>query len=157
MSENLVLDPPVTAIENMSVTEALDELRHDDAVIAQYEARKIRAMHRIHELRADPKTGKSEFASDEIALEMRWDPVAASRKVDEAVALVERLPGTVAELEAGHIDLAKARAIHDLTTTLSPEQVREVERMVLPRAGQRTLRSLRDRTRTAVLRVDQDG
>src|SRR5207244_1914690 len=50
MSENLVLDTPVTAIENMSVTEALDELRHDDAVIAQYEARKIRAMHRIHEL-----------------------------------------------------------------------------------------------------------
>src|SRR5207302_986059 len=61
------------------------------------------------------------------------------------------------ELEAGCIDLAKARAIHDLTTTLSPEQAHQVERMVLPRAGQRTLRNLRDRTRTAVLRVDQDG
>ena len=91
MSENLVLDPPARAIENMSMVEALDQLRRDEALIAQCHARQIRTMARIHQLRADPKTGKAEFASDEIALEMRWDSVAASRKVDEAVALVERL------------------------------------------------------------------
>src|SRR5207237_1115159 len=117
MSENLVLDPPVTAIENMSVVEALDQMRRDEAIIAQCEARKIRAMARIHELRKDPKTGKAEFASDEIALEMRWSPVAASRKVDEAITLIERLPDTVDQLEAGRIDLAKARAVHELTST----------------------------------------
>src|SRR2546425_3140416 len=122
-------------IEEMSVDQALDVVRDTDTEIAKQYARQVRALARIAELRRDPKTGKAEFAGEEVAMEMRWSRFAASRKVDVATDLVQRLPDTVAALGAGDIDLAKATAVLDITAPLELEKARQVEQVVLPRAA----------------------
>src|SRR5437867_1486450 len=145
------------AIEDMSVDEALDVLRDSDVLIAQQHARQYRALARIAELRRDPVTGKAEFAGNEVAMEMRWAPVATGHRIDAATDLVERLPDTLAALGAGQIDLAKAIAVRNITAPLELEKARQVERVVLRHAPTETVRQLKLRTRKAVHAVDPEG
>ena len=145
-------------IEQMSVDQALDEVKRTDTEIAKLHARQNRALARIAELRRDPATGKAgEFVGAEVAMEMRWSRHAGDRKVDVATDLVQRLPDTVAALGAGQIDLAKATAVLDLTAPLKVEKARQVEQVVLTRASTQTLRQLKDRTRKAVQAIDPEG
>src|SRR5439155_12967474 len=144
-------------IGEMSVDQALNVVRDTDTEIAKLHARQMRALARIAELRADPKTGKAEFVGAEVAMEMLWSRHAAERKVDIATDLIQRLPGTVAALGEGQIDLAKATAVLDLTAPLKVEKARQVEQVVLTRASTQTLRQLKDRTRKAVQAIDPEG
>src|SRR2546430_459856 len=117
-------------IEQMSVDQALDEVKRTDTEIAKLHARQNRALARIAELRRDPATGKAgEFVGAEVAMEMRWSRHAGDRKVDLATDLIQRLPDTVAALGAGQIDLAKATAMLDLTAPLKVEKARQIEQV----------------------------
>jgi len=119
------------------------------------EARKARVYARFSQVRAEEPL--AQLATDEVALELRITRNAAGNRLYLAESLVQRLPGTLAALGRGEIDLPKARVLEELTHPLSPEHARAVEDKVLARAPEQTAPQLRQAARRAVLRVDPQG
>jgi Domain of unknown function (DUF222) len=103
------------------------------------------------------RAGASEFAVDELCAELRLSRLAAITRLDLAVALAERLPGTAAALAAGDLDLPRVRVVADATALLDPPVALAVEALVLPRAARQTAGQLRARVTRAVLAVDPAG
>jgi hypothetical protein len=71
-----------------------------------------------------------EFPGEELAAELVVSPVAASVCIDEATELVNRLPGTLAAMAAGTIDLARAAVIAGRTQLLDREQAACADRVL---------------------------
>jgi Domain of unknown function (DUF222) len=103
------------------------------------------------------QAGASEFAVDELAAELRLSRRAAGARLELAVTLSERLPGTSAALAAGDLDLSRARLVAEATDPLDPPAVAVVEQRVLPRAATQTFGQLRASLTRAVLAVDPAG
>jgi len=139
----------------MTDDEVIALLQHLQRERSILDGHMIRAMDRLHSLRQDYAHGK--YASDEVAAALSWAPRTASGIVGEAVQLMERLPDTVAELETGHLDMPKARAILDWTTTLPTEQAREVADRVHDWSIGRTVAALRQKLSREVLKIDPDA
>ncbi|MEQ7127351.1 DUF222 domain-containing protein [Actinopolymorpha sp. B11F2] len=99
----------------------------------------------------------TEFASAEIGAALTLSPGSADRELSFAYALTERLPGTRAVLDAGRIDLAKAKEIAAETASLSPELAPQAEAFVLPLAPGLTKQQISRRLRAKVLALDPDG
>jgi hypothetical protein len=74
--------------------------------------------------------------------------------MDLAVSLTRRLPGTLAALGEGTIDLNRARLIDQYTSSLGAGLARTVERWVLVRAEHQTTGQLRASLQRAVLAAD---
>ena len=96
----------------------------------------------------------SEFASYELALALTLTGRSAEGYLDFAVELVTRLPKTLAALEAGEIDIIRARIIAEATHVLSNKHAAAVEERIFPRAGQQTSGQLRAALARAVLAAD---
>lgn len=139
---------------------ALDAPAAVDAMVAWYRrqsrdaAQLLRVLARFGELRAGEGL---EFAGDEVAAALRLSVKAATALLDLAMALTRRLPATLAALEAGEIDITKARALAEIVRPLSGEQASAVERQVLVCAPGQTVGQLRAAAQRAVLRLDPDG
>ena len=99
----------------------------------------------------------SEFASYELALALTLTGRSAEGYLDFAVELVTRMPGTLAALEAGEIDIIRARIIAEATHVLSAGHAAKVEALIFPRAGQQTSGRLRAALARAVLAADPDA
>jgi len=79
-----------------------------------------------------------------------------------ATRLVRVLPDTLTALEAGRIDLTRARVLAESTSILVDEHARAVQALVLPTAGEGPWdapgpRSWRSRIQRAVVKVDPDA
>ena len=96
----------------------------------------------------------SAFASYELSLALTLTGRSAEGYLDFAVELVTRLPETLAALEAGEIDIIRARIIAEATHVLSNEHAAAVEERIFPRAGQQTSGQLRAALARAVLAAD---
>jgi hypothetical protein len=96
-------------------------------------------------------------AAAEVALELTMSQYGASWWTDLAVTLGWRLAATGAALDAGELDLPRARLIAEATGTLSDEAARAVEERVLPAAGGQTTGMLRAALRRAVIAADPRG
>ena len=96
----------------------------------------------------------SEFASYELSLALTLTGRSAGAYLDFAVELATRLPETMAALEAGDIDIIRARIIAEATHVLSDEHTAAVEERIFPRAGQQTSGQLRAALARAVLAAD---
>jgi len=134
------------------------EIEECERVIAAAQARQLRALARFAELH--PGVGGrtvDEFAADEIAPLLRISRNTAMARLDLAVEVSTRLPGTLAALDAGSIDLYKARIIAEVTRPLSARDAAAVEQHVLLRAGGQTPGLLRAALRRTVLRLDPHG
>src|ERR1700724_4159555 len=83
--------------------------------------------------------------------------MAAGNLMHLARSLAERLPGTLAALSDGRIDIAKARVICDGTHLTSPGVAEFVENAVLPVAPARTTGWLRAAVRKAVMVADPEA
>jgi hypothetical protein len=92
-------------------------------------------------------------AADEAAAAMHWTPSFADGKVRDALTLVERLPATLAALEAGQIDGYRARVIAEETSPLAdrPGLLAEVEASILGKAGSKTGPQVRAHAKKTVL------
>ncbi|KQC36156.1 hypothetical protein UK82_22665 [Frankia sp. ACN1ag] len=145
-----------------------DECLHMDGRIARelarLEAWRLRVRARFARLRPPlagdregAERGFSEFAGDEIAAVARSAPAAAGRQLELAVAVVDRLPETLAALESGEIDLDRVRAMADVTKSLDVSQARTVENRVLARGARASCPSFRAAVTRSVLAVDPDG
>ena len=96
----------------------------------------------------------SPFASYELSLALTLTGRSATAYLDFAVELVTRLPKTLAALEAGQIDIIRARIIAEATHMLSGEHAAAVEDRIFPRAGRQTSGQLRAALARAVLAAD---
>jgi hypothetical protein len=96
----------------------------------------------------------SEWAAAEVAARLRLSQRTAQARLEEAVVLVERLPATLAALEAGRIGPAHARALVDLLEPVSDDKRAEAEAAALERAGSQTVDNLRARVRRIIARID---
>jgi hypothetical protein len=144
------------APEEMSASELVEFLQVLERKRARLDALRVRAMASLSRQRRDPQRG-TDYASDEVAAALSWTPVAAARQVNTALAMVERLPRTVAALECGELDVVKAMAITEQTRLLTPVQATEIESRVLPFAIGRTVRRLRDKLAREILKIDPAG
>jgi hypothetical protein len=153
--ESLDIEAEVAKLNCDSV---LDEILACERVIAAAQARQLRALARFAELRPN-RLGESvdEFAADEIAPLLRISHNAAQARIDLAVEMTGRLPGTLAALDRGEVDLYKARIIAEHTRTISAGQAAAVEEQVLERAADQTPGQLRAALRRAVFRIDPHG
>jgi hypothetical protein len=79
---------------------------------------------------------------------------AAEVQVDLAFQLAERLPQVREALNAGSIDLPRARVICDQTVHLPREQAQGVADLVLPAAPERTTGQLRARIQHLIVAID---
>ena len=96
----------------------------------------------------------SAFASYELSLALTLTGRSAEAYLDFAVELATKLPKTMAALEAGQIDIIRARIIAEATHVLSAEHTAAVEDRIFPRAGQQTSGQLRAALARAVLAAD---
>jgi Domain of unknown function (DUF222) len=107
---------------------------------------------------ADGRPGRvCRDALGQVRLALRMDDYRANWWADLAVTLSWRLPDTGAALQAGRIDLDRAKAITEATSLLSEDLARVVEAAILPYAGKWTLARLRYRLRKAVIAADPEG
>jgi Domain of unknown function (DUF222) len=147
-----------TDLAALDADSILAEILHCEHLVAAAQARQIRALARFAELRPDRRGGvMGEFAADEIAPLLHITHNAAHTRLDLAIDLTTRLPGALAALQCGDIDLYKARILTELTGPLNPQQAAEVETQILPRAAEQTAGQLRAAARRAVLRIDPHG
>jgi len=98
----------------------------------------------------------SEFIPDEIALALTLTRRAAGVELSLAIDLAY-LPATAATLEAGQIDLIKARIIAEGVGGLEPAHAAAVEAAGLPEAPVMTSGQLRAAVARAVLAADPDA
>ena len=96
----------------------------------------------------------SPFASYELSLALTLTGRSAEAYLDFSVELATKLPKTMAALEAGQIDIIRARIIAEATHVLSDEHTAAVEDRIFPRAGQQTSGQLRAALARAVLAAD---
>ena len=97
---------------------------------------------------------EAEFTPSEVALALTLTQGSAEYWMDLAVDVTRRLPGTMAALRSGRIDLARAKLIETFTTCLDDDLAGRVERMVLDKAEHRTTGQLRAALQRAVITVD---
>ncbi len=97
------------------------------------------------------------FASDELAAALTLTVRAAEDHLEFATELATKLRMTAAALEAGVIDLDRARIIAAATHVLTNEHAALVEDLILPKAGQQTNGQLRAALARAILAADPDA
>ncbi len=95
-----------------------------------------------------------EFAADEAAAALGIGQHAAQGRLQVAVALAGRLPGTAAALAAGRVDYPRAAAMVEETGVLGDEAAAAVEQAVLAGDGRANPSRWRQAARRAVLRAD---
>ena len=99
----------------------------------------------------------SPFVPDELAPALTMTVRAAEMHLLLAADLVTKLPVTAAALEAGPIDMVRARIIAEATRVLTKEQAAAVEHLIFPRAEQQTSGQLRAALARAILAADPDA
>jgi hypothetical protein len=98
----------------------------------------------------------SEFLPDEIAMALTLTQRGAETQVGLALDLAAR-PAIAAALEAGRIDLYKARILLEALIPLAAGHAAAVEAAILPAAGGLTAGELRAELTQAVLALDPDA
>jgi Domain of unknown function (DUF222) len=99
---------------------------------------------------------RDEFAVDELRVLLAESKAAVERLMDRAVALVQRLPGTMAAFRSGRLRQSKVTIIADVTAPLDDKESRAAEELVLGRAHRLTPNGLRDAIAKAVMAVAPD-
>src|SRR6266508_2482317 len=136
----------------------LDLLAACEQQVGFLHAMQFRALARFAALRPSDKGNLfSEFAPDEVALALGWTRAVAGMRLGLALTLTDRLPATLAALEAGEIDLRRVQKLAELTDPLPPAVARAVEAAVLPDAARQNTSELARAARKAIARLDPDG
>src|SRR5262245_12293688 len=93
----------------------------------------------------------------EVSARLRLSPSTAEHRVVVAQTLVATLPATLQALRRGEIDYRRAAVLAEAALGLSTDQARQVEAIILPEAGRRTVSQHRAAVDRAVLQVDPRG
>jgi hypothetical protein len=144
---------PFGPIDPTALTDAgrIDALLACQRLIAWAEAQAHRLLAAL-DAAPDP-TGKK-FVRDEIGCALRLPPSLVTAQMYTATELVHKLPATLDALESGTITMRQALTLSDAVIGLYDEVAAEVERRVLPRAGEQTVAAFRRSVQRAVHAVD---
>lgn len=99
----------------------------------------------------------ADYLIEEVASALTLTSRAAAELIDFALALAERLPGTLEALRSGDIDYCKARTLWHGTLLLDEALTARIEAAVLPTAPQQTTGELRAKIRRLVRKLDPDA
>src|ERR1700738_4334886 len=151
----VLADVDLSAVDEFEVVEVLKAGRRLASWAASLEVRAAAELER----RTVASDGQDavEFVTCEVEAALTLTSMAAGNLMHLARSLVERLPGTLAALSDGRIDVAKARVICDGTHLTSPGVSEFVENAVLPLAPSRTTGWLRAAVRKAVMVADPEA
>jgi hypothetical protein len=100
-------------------------------------AQLLDAMHHLGRAQADGverRAGLDEFSGDEVASVLGWSRTMATRKLDLADDLTDRLPAVGEALWEGWLDEPKAVRFCEWTRDLADDHARHVAQVVLPEA-----------------------
>jgi hypothetical protein len=136
-------------MSDVEVLEFMQAVQRQKSVL---DGQMVRAVARLHALRETMVSAK--YVSDELAAALSWSTRAASHLVYTAVDLADRLPQTVAALEAGQLDMPKAKAILEWTAPLEDEPAQQVAAGVVAWSVGRTVSAVRQKLAREVLKVD---
>jgi hypothetical protein len=106
-----------------------------------------------------PRSGQADpdryaWAECEVGFALRWSYGWAARQLSFCEELIDRLPAVFAALEAGEIDVPKARVLVDSVACLDDQVARAIVSQVLATASRHTIGELRARLRRLVLAAD---
>ena len=127
------------------------------AAVAQITSRAAAADRRVGVSGAGRPARVCRDAVGQVEMALRLSHDGAQAWADLALALTWRLPGTLAALAAGWIDLDRAEIIARATSVLGEQAARRVEARVLPEARWRTYAQLRAWLHQLVIAADPDG
>src|SRR4051812_36265050 len=96
----------------------------------------------------------SEFSADAMAFALSWPRRDADSHLRLGLDLRDRLPGVLAALTQGRIDLGRARAFADTTTGLARADTDRVVGALLVKAESWTVTQLRRAARIRVVKAD---
>src|SRR5882762_9435272 len=144
-------------VDDADADTALAAIGSLEKLIAHAQAMQLEWMNRFLDHRLAPGEPYSKYAAAEVAAELTWSTQSAQKRLGLAYDLTTTLRRTLGAMYFGEIDLTKARALADLVTPLDAAHARAVEEKVLPLAGERCLRWVRDKARRAVIEVDPAG
>src|ERR1700730_9774597 len=148
----------LSALDGFEVVEVLKAGRRLASWAASLEVRAAAELERRAVASEEQPCGVDavEFVTCEVEAALTLTATAAGNLMHLARSLVERLPGTLAALTDGRIDLARARVICDGTRSPPPGVPEFVENAVLPLAPTRTTGWLRAAVRKAVMVADPE-
>jgi hypothetical protein len=157
---------PVTTAESLARFDpsGLDEdslltvMAAMERLVAAAHAVQVKAMGQLARLRP-PTFGHpfGEFVADEIALELCMTRRAAENRLGQAVEMTTRTPAVLHALEAGTLDLYRAKVITEATYGLDDDTAERVAAHILDRAEGHNASEIRRTVRRTVLRLDPDG
>ena len=123
-------------------------------------ARQLAALHAV-QLRQLVEyaalTGRDEYVADELALILHTTIRTADNRLELALDLTNRLPATLAALDAGDLDLTRAQVIAEVTSPLTPEMAHAIEDHLLPAAFEQNPGQLRRAASKAIQLADPAG
>ncbi|MET0237654.1 MAG: DUF222 domain-containing protein, partial [Kibdelosporangium sp.] len=153
------LPPADVPISGMTASQCLDVIADADRMKSFYEARIAQALTRFAELRPPSRQGMdlADGAREEVSMELGITPQAAETQIQQARKLVTRLPATLSALADGHIDHRRAVVMTDLTSDLSKEDARIVEKQVLAQGKRPSHGRFRDAVRQQTIKADADA
>jgi hypothetical protein len=127
------------------------------AAVAQITSRAAAADRRVGVSGAGRPARVCRDAVGQVEMALRLSHDGAQAWADLALTLTWRLPGTLAALAAGWIDLGRAEIIARATSVLGEEAARLVEATVLPEARRKTYAELRAWVHELVIAADPEG
>lgn len=169
LPEEVAILPPGPRLHSELATADRDRLSDDDLVrlaqsrlrlISHLQAQLLADLHTMAQ-RCDEVTRRDEaerrsWAESEVAFAMTWTHHAASGQLCLAEDAIGRLPAVFAALEAGVIDLPKAKVFCDTTIGLETATARAVVDKVIGEVHKLTTGQLRARMTRLVLAEDPD-
>jgi len=84
---------------------------------------------------------------------LHWSPRTAKQRLEEAIALNQRLPLLIDAMRAGRIDLSKATAVLDETAHLTVADAVRVAQEILKTAEVKTTSEVRSQARRLALQI----
>jgi len=144
---------PRRAAGALSDADLLDAVAGVEASVAALHARQVELLAEFS--RRGPDT--REYAADELAARLGWTAFTAQRRLDDAEALTDRLPNTLELLDAGLLDLPRARIVVTGTTELDDDCAAAVDSAIAPDAPDLTTTKLARRVALEALAVDPDA
>jgi hypothetical protein len=171
LPEDLVLMPPgpqlavvLAGVDRARLSDEdlvrLAQARH--RLNAHLQAQLLADLHAIG-ARSDEAVGRPvdsdarRWAEVEIAFALTWTSRAASGQLGLADDLIDRLPVVFAALDAGEVDIPKARVLCDAVIGLDTPTARRVVDQVIGEAHRLTTGQLRARLQRLVLAADPDA
>jgi len=141
---------PHVAPGRLSDARLLEAVAEVETAVAALHARQMELLAEFSRRGADAR----EYAADELAARLAWTAFTAQRRLDDAEALTERLPNTLALLGAGLLDLPRARTVVTGTTELDDDCAAAVDEAIAAVAPDLTTTKLTRRVALEALAVD---